>query len=50
MGRRIDQAMSNLALLIARANFKVPDLSRYDFMPYEDEPEISMEQAMQQWK
>jgi len=50
VGRRVEQSLASLCLMFAQANFKQTDLSRYDFMPHEDEPEITLEQAIEQWK
>jgi hypothetical protein len=36
--------------MFADANFVANGLTRYSFMPYEDEPEITLEFAMEQWK
>ena len=50
-GRRIEQSIATLASLFANANFKAAEpFTRHDFMPHEDEPELTLEQAMATWK
>lgn len=51
VGRRIEQSIAPLASLFANANFKGAEpFTRYDFMPHEDEPELTLERAMETWK
>jgi hypothetical protein len=50
-GRRIEQSIATLASLLANVNIKpVEPFTRHDFMPHEDEPELTLEQAMATWK
>lgn len=48
-GRRIERGTATLAALYANAKSKNGGFTVYDFMPHEDEPELSLEQAMQMW-
>lgn len=45
---RVDRGAALLASLYSQVNSKSPP-SIYDFMPYEEEPEISLEEAMRSW-
>lgn len=48
-GMRIERGTAMLATLYANAKSKNGGFTVYDFMPHEDEPELSLEQAMQMW-
>lgn len=50
-GMRIERSVAQLSTLYANAHRKkgAEPLSIHDFMSYEDEPELTLEQAMEQW-
>ena len=48
-GMRIERAAALLASLYANRNSKRGGFSLYDFMPHEEEPELSLDEAMNQW-
>lgn len=47
--RRLDIAIGRLMALMATQG-GAKDVNPYDFMPYETEPPISIEEAMKQWQ
>lgn len=48
-GRRIEQSVANMMAIYANANSKDGGHTMYDFAPHEDEPELTLEQAMKEW-
>ncbi|MDW5376842.1 hypothetical protein R6258_07895 [Halomonas sp. HP20-15] len=50
-GMRIERGAAMLATLYANRHRKESDPARtiYEFMPHQDEPAISVEQAMESW-
>lgn len=50
LGMRVERGSALLATLYANANSKMGGYSVYDFMPHDSEPELSLEQAMENWK
>ena len=49
-GMRVERGAALLATLYANSHSKAGGYSVYDFMPHEDEPEMTLEQAMEEWK
>lgn len=49
VGMRIERGSALLATLYANANAKDGGYRIYDFMPHEDEPPPTLEQAMDTW-
>lgn len=49
MGMRIERGSALLATLYANAHSKHGGHKLYDFMPHEDEPAMTLEQAMATW-
>lgn len=51
-GRRGDRQAALLAMIYVNANQKKGATPRklWDFLPHEEEPSISLEQAMEQWQ
>lgn len=48
-GMRAEQGFAMLAAMYANANWK-GEWRQYDFAPHMDEPPVSLEDAMEQWK
>ena len=48
-GMRVERGAALLATLYANSHSKDSGYTVYDFMPHEDEPEMSLEQAMAEW-
>ena len=48
-GLRTDRGFALLATLYANANSKNGGYTIYDFMPHEDEPVLTLEEAMGSW-
>ena len=49
LGMRIERGSALLATLYANAHSKHGGHKLYDFMPHEDEPALTLEQAMATW-
>lgn len=49
VGRRIECAIATLDAMYANVHSKNGGYDRYDFAPHEDEPEVSLDQAMKEW-
>lgn len=50
IGLRIDRGIGLMAMLFSRAYGKPNEhYTIYDFLPYEEEPEITLEEAMRDW-
>ena len=51
-GMRMERAGAMVATLIANQHRKKdsPPVSFYQFAPHHDEPQLSLEQAMEEWK
>lgn len=49
MGRRVEQAQATTSAILANANSEKGGHTVYDFMPHEEEPELTLEEAMAQW-
>jgi len=48
LGLKLDESLANIKFILAKhAGIEVTDL--FDFMPYHDAPEISFEEAMQNY-
>lgn len=48
VGRRLEIGLGQLCALYAQAHGS--KLSSYDFMPHEEEPEITLAEAMETWR
>lgn len=48
-GMRIERGAALLAMLYANSKSKDGGFTLYDFAPHEDEPALTIEQAMKQW-
>lgn len=48
-GMRIDRGAALLAMLYSNSHRKNGWFKLYDFTPYEEEPPVSLEQAMKEW-
>lgn len=49
LGMRIERGSALLATLYANVNSKHGGFRLYDFMPHEEEPAVTLEQAMETW-
>lgn len=50
LGMRVERGAAVLATLYANTHSKVGGYKLFDFMPHESEPELSLAQAMENWK
>ncbi len=50
LGLRMDRGSALLAMLYANAKSGKAKYRIWDFLPHEDEPAITLEQAMKQWQ
>lgn len=50
LGMRVERGSALLATLYTNSHSKNGGFKLYDFMPHEDEPAISLDQAMEAWK
>lgn len=50
IGMRVEGGIGMLAAMYANAHSKYGGYSAYDFAPHLEEPEISLEQAMERWQ
>lgn len=49
VGMRVERGAALLATLYANSHSKKGDFKLFDFMPHEEEPPMSLEQAMATW-
>lgn len=49
VGRRVEQALAMLMAIYANSHSKNGGFTLYDFAVHEEEPEISLDQAMKDW-
>jgi len=50
IGMRLERGFAMLAAMFANKNSKHGGYKIFDFMPHEDEPPISVDVAMEQWR